>query len=107
MNQPLSIDQVFLNRLNEIIKDNLQNEKFGVDDLSYEMCMSYSKIHRKLKSLVNKPVSQYIREVRLQHAMDMLLNNVATVSEIAYRVGFRDPAYFNNCFHEYYGYPPR
>ena len=106
MNQPLSIDQVFLNRLNEIIKDNLQNEKFGVDDLSHDMCMSYSKIHRKLKSLVNKPVRQYIREVRLQQAMEMLLNNVASVSEIAYRVGFRDPAYFNNCFHEYYGYPP-
>lgn len=106
MNQPLSIDQVFLNKLNEIIKNNLQNEKFGVDDLSHEMCMSYSKIHRKLKSLVNKPVSQYIREVRLQQAMEMLLNNVATVSEVAYRVGFSDPAYFNNCFHEYYGYPP-
>jgi len=100
------MDQVFLNKLNEIIRDNLHNEKLSVEDLSHEMGMSYSKIHRKLRSLTNKKVNQYIREVRLKHAMEMLLNNVATVSEIAFRVGFSDPAYFNHCFHEYYGYPP-
>jgi TolB-like protein/AraC-like DNA-binding protein/Tfp pilus assembly protein PilF len=106
MSQPLSMDQVFLSKLNEIIRNNLENEKLGVEDLSREMGMSYSRIHRKLKSLTNKKVSQYIREVRLQQAMEMLLNNVATVSEIAFRVGFSDPAYFNHCFHGYYGYPP-
>ena len=106
MNQPLSMDQAFLSKLNAIIRDNLQNEKFGVDDLSREMGMSYSKIHRKIKSLAKKSVSQYIREFRLQQAMEMLLNNVATVSEIAFSVGFSDPAYFSNCFHAYYGYPP-
>jgi TolB-like protein/AraC-like DNA-binding protein/Tfp pilus assembly protein PilF len=100
------MDQVFLNKLNEIIRDNLQNEKLGVDYLSHEMGMSYSKIHRKLKSLTKKSISQYIREIRLQQAMELLRNNVATVSEIAFRVGFSDPAYFNHCFHEYYGYSP-
>lgn len=106
MNQPLSMDQVFLSKLNAIIRDNLQNEKFGVDDLSREMGMSYSRIHRKIRILAKKSVSQYIREFRLQQAMEMLMNNVATVSEIAFSVGFSDPAYFSNCFHEYYGYPP-
>ncbi|UCD59867.1 MAG: hypothetical protein JSV59_08195, partial [Flavobacteriaceae bacterium] len=33
-------------------------------------------------------------------------DNVATVSEIAYRVGFSSPTYFNTCFRIYYGYPP-
>jgi TolB-like protein len=36
----------------------------------------------------------------------MLLQNLGTVSEISYRVGFGSPSYFNKCFHEYYGYPP-
>jgi TolB-like protein/AraC-like DNA-binding protein/Tfp pilus assembly protein PilF len=106
MSQPLSMDQEFLNKLNEIIRENLHNEKLGVEDLSREMGMSYSRILRKLKSLTNKKLSHYIREVRLQQAMEMLLNNVATISEIAFRVGFSDAAYFNHCFHEYYGYPP-
>jgi TolB-like protein/AraC-like DNA-binding protein/Tfp pilus assembly protein PilF len=106
MNLNLSMDQVFLNKLNAIIRDNLQNEKFGVDDLSREMSMSTSKIYRKIKFLENKSITQYIREFRLQQAMEMLLQNVATVSEIAFMVGFRDPAYFSNCFHAYYGYPP-
>jgi TolB-like protein/AraC-like DNA-binding protein len=106
MYQPLSMDQVFLNKLNAIIRDNLQNDKFGVDDLSREMGMSNSKIYRKIKFLENKSITQYIREFRLQQAMEMLLNQEATVSEIAFMVGFKDPAYFSNCFHAYYGYPP-
>ena len=36
----------------------------------------------------------------------MLQNNEGTVAEIAFRVGFGSPAYFNKCFHEYFGYPP-
>jgi TolB-like protein/Tfp pilus assembly protein PilF len=42
----------------------------------------------------------------LEKAMEMLQNNVATASEIAYRVGFSSPTYFNTSFHQYYGYPP-
>ena len=106
MNQPLSMDQAFLSKLNSIIRDNLQNEKFGVDNLSSEMGMSYSKVYRKIKSLTKKSVSQYIRESRLQYVMEMLMLEVATVSEIAFIVGFSDPAYFSSCFHKYYGYPP-
>ncbi|MEM7382539.1 MAG: tetratricopeptide repeat protein, partial [Bacteroidota bacterium] len=36
----------------------------------------------------------------------MLQKDVASVSEIAYKVGFSSTSYFNTCFHERYGYPP-
>jgi TolB-like protein len=36
----------------------------------------------------------------------MLQQNLGTISEISYRVGFGSPTYFYKCFHEYYGYPP-
>lgn len=53
-----------------------------------------------------KSSSQYIREYRLEKAMEMLQDKVATASEIAYRVGFGSPTYFNTSFREFYGYPP-
>ena len=82
------------------------DENFGVEDLVREMGISHISLHRKLKTISNQTISQFIREIRLKKAKELLLNEDLTVSEIAYRVGFGSPTYFNNCFHEYYGYPP-
>jgi len=104
-NEP-SMDQAFLQKLTEIVEDNLGNEHFGVEDLAHEAGMSRSQIHRKLSDLTGKSTTQYIREIRLEHAREMLAQKVGTVSEVAYRVGFNSPTYFSTCFHEYHGFPP-
>jgi len=106
MEEPLSLDQAFIGRVTDVILSNLGNEQFGVEDLSREMGMSHATILRRLRSYTHLSVSQFIREIRLQKAHEMLLQNLGTVSEISYRVGFGSPSYFNKCFHEYYGYPP-
>jgi TolB-like protein/AraC-like DNA-binding protein len=106
MNEPLSMDQEFISNLTNIVIANLKDENFGVENLAEESGISRITIYRKLKSIRNQDVSQFIREIRLQRAMRLLQNNVGTASGIAYMVGFGSPAYFNKCFHEYYGYPP-
>jgi TolB-like protein/AraC-like DNA-binding protein/Tfp pilus assembly protein PilF len=106
MKEMLSSDQTFIKKLTDIILANLQNPLFGVEELSHQMAMSHTTIHRKLRVYANKSVSQFIRDVRLQKAHEMLEQNLGNVSEISYMVGFGSPTYFNKCFHEYYGYPP-
>ncbi len=106
MVQELSMDETFMNRLADILEANLEDEHFGVKELTKEMRVSRSQLHRKLNALTGKSSSQFIREYRLQKAMEMLRDNVATASEIAYRVGFGSPTYFNTSFKEYFGYPP-
>lgn len=101
-----SMDQVFIKKVIDILEVNLTNEQFGVKELTHEMGISRSQLHRKLNALTQKSTSQFIREYRLEKAMEMLQNDVATASEIAYRVGFNSPTYFNTCFHQYYGFPP-
>ncbi|MGB5388009.1 MAG: helix-turn-helix domain-containing protein, partial [Eudoraea sp.] len=59
-----------------------------------------------LKSITGKSASRFMRQYRLRKAKEMLADNVATASEIAYRVGFSSPTYFNTCFRIYYGYSP-
>ncbi|WP_340113195.1 helix-turn-helix domain-containing protein [Maribellus mangrovi] len=106
MNQKSIDDQHFLKQLESIVEYNLKNEKFGVAQLAEAMDLSRSALHRHLKRLTQKSVSQYIREQRLQKALEMLSQDGKTVAEISYEVGFSSPAYFNHCFHEHYGYPP-
>jgi AraC-like DNA-binding protein len=96
----------FIKRLTDIIEANLANEKFGIGDVVKEMGMSHLNLHRKLKTASNQTISQFIREIRLKKAKELLLNENLTVSEVSYRVGFGSPTYFNKCFHEYFGFSP-
>jgi TolB-like protein/AraC-like DNA-binding protein/tetratricopeptide (TPR) repeat protein len=106
MIEHLPKDQIFIRKLSEIIQANLRDENFGIKELAHELDMSHYSLRRRLYAITNKTFKQYIREARLQKAFKMLQNEELTVSEVAYKVGFSSPAYFNTCFHEFFGYPP-
>ena len=93
-------------KLRQAVENNLQNEQFGVEQLAKMMNISRSQLHRKLKKSTGQSVNQFIREYRLQRAMELLKQADRTVSEIAFEVGFGSHSYFTTCFTEHYGYPP-
>jgi TolB-like protein/AraC-like DNA-binding protein len=96
----------FIQKLTNLVEANLANEKFGPDDLAREAGMSRSNLNRKLRIISNQNISQFIREIRLKKAKELLENEELTAAEIAYRVGFGSATYFNKCFREYYGVAP-
>jgi len=96
----------FLDKITAIIKENLSDERFGVSELADAAGMSRSNLLRKIKESTKQSVSQLIREIRLQQAMEMLKDRSITVSEVSYKVGFSSTSYFVKCFHDLYGYPP-
>ena len=96
----------FLNKITKIIEENLSNEQFGVSELAQETGMSRSNLLRKVKKISKLSVSQFISQVRLKKAMDMLKETSFNVSEVSFRVGFSSTSYFIKCFRDYYGYPP-
>jgi AraC-like DNA-binding protein len=101
-----SMHDKFLSNVEKIIEENLGNENFSVDELSSEVGLSQSMLHLKLKKLIGKSASDQISETRLKRASQLLEDNVATVSEIVYRVGFNSPSYFNKVFQKHYGILP-
>jgi TolB-like protein/AraC-like DNA-binding protein len=95
-----------IGKLTEIILSNLENETFGGKELAQEAGLRTSVLNRHVKSLTQKTINQFIREVRLKRAMEILLIEEVTASEVAFKVGFGSPSYFSTCFSEYYGFPP-
>ncbi len=102
----LSQDESLLQAVTKAVLDNLDNGQFGVEELSAEIGVSRSHLHRKLKLLKGQSVSQYVRKIRLEEGRRLLEKDVGSVSEIAYRVGFNSSSYFHKCFQDEYGYPP-
>ena len=103
---PISKDEQLLQKLRQIVLNNIQNEQFGVEELARSYGISRSQLHRKLKKIKGKSISQFIKEIRLNEALILLQQDVGTASEIAYLVGFSSPNYFNTCFKKYFGYTP-
>ncbi|MDF1561287.1 MAG: helix-turn-helix domain-containing protein [Bacteroidales bacterium] len=106
MNLASDSDSVFIGKLTEITLANLGDEAFGVKQLVEKTGLSHFVIRHRVKSITKKTISQFIVEIRLQKALEILQKEEATSSEVAYGVGFGSPGYFNKCFHEFYGYPP-
>ena len=71
------------------------------------MNMSRRQFYRKLKSIVNLPGTEFIRQVRLKRAVQLLESGHYNVSEVAWKIGFNDPAYFSRCFKKEFGKAPQ
>ncbi|WP_346854492.1 helix-turn-helix domain-containing protein [uncultured Draconibacterium sp.] len=96
----------FIEKITLIIEENISNEQFGVSELADSIGMSRSNLLRKVKKHTDLSVSQFIRNIRLKLAKELLEDTSFTVSEISYKVGFGSPSYFIKCFGDLYGYPP-
>ena len=96
----------FVQKIEAIMLTHLHDETFSVHDLAREVHLSRSQLHRKVKSLTGMATTHYIRFVRLERAKELLLTQTLSVSEVAYRVGFKTPVYFSQVFKKAYGCSP-
>ncbi|MDT7828445.1 substrate-binding domain-containing protein [Pricia sp. S334] len=101
-----NLEQRFLSEVNRLIKDNLDNPNFSVENLAEHLNISRVQLYRKVKALMGISISDYIGNIRLEKAKSMLENTSLTVAEIAYATGFSSPNYFSTAFKNKYGMPP-
>ncbi|MDX2072613.1 MAG: two-component regulator propeller domain-containing protein [Haliscomenobacter sp.] len=108
--QPLTnfnpLDQEFLQRLEQIISQEMENENLNVEDLARLMFISRSQLHRKVIALTGLSSTELIRKSRLEYAWQLLKTEGGKISDIAQRVGFRNVKYFSTAFKEYFGMSP-
>ena len=102
-----SIDEVFLSQAVLKVEEKLSDDTFDFDQFAIDMATSKSTLYRKLKSLTDLSPVEFIRNIRLKHAAQMLTNNTGNISDIAFAVGFNDPKHFSKCFKTEFGLTPR
>lgn len=102
-----SADEQFLNKLNEIVEQNIANEEFSIDQLAEELFISRSGLFAKIKTLAGVTPNELIQLVRLKKAAEYISMREHRINEIAFLVGFNNPSYFSKCFQKQFGMTPK
>ena len=101
-----SLDDRFLKKVFQTIRDHLDDSLFSVEKLAEQVGFSRAQLHRKTKALLNMTPNHLIADIRLDAAHQMLLHRTGKVSEVAYAVGFSNLSYFSKSFKRKYGQLP-
>ncbi|MAZ28233.1 MAG: hypothetical protein CL868_14305 [Cytophagaceae bacterium] len=101
-----NIDEEFLSKAKECVENHISEPDFSVKILCSDMGMSNSMFYRKIKGILDLTPNEFIKNIRLRRAAQLLEDKSIHISEVAYMVGFNDLSYFGVCFKKQYGFSP-
>jgi signal transduction histidine kinase/ligand-binding sensor domain-containing protein/DNA-binding response OmpR family regulator len=96
-------DERFLKKAIEIVENNISDPDLDIEKFAVEVGVSRMQLYRKLNALTDMTVKEFIRDIRLKRAAQLLRQNKQNVSEIAFAIGFRDLSHFRKCFRQKFG----
>jgi two-component system response regulator YesN len=91
--------------LKGLILANLQSPP-TVEEISAELNVSASRLRQLIKEETGMPFGEFVRDLRLERARELLETTFLRVQEIGAAVGIGDQSYFNRVFKEKYGMTP-
>lgn len=99
-------DEKFITLFMDYLDLFWSNSELKVDDFSKPTGSSKSQLYRKLTRLTGKSPNAFLKEYRLNKALQLLTKNKGNISEIAFETGFTSPSYFSKCFQIKFGHAP-
>ena len=100
-------DQKWLDNVEKILQKELSNSQYSMSDLSYDLNLSERQLRRRIKQLIGISPAQYLKEIRLHQARELLENKkYNTIARTASAVGFQDARTFSRNFLAHFGKNP-
>lgn len=99
-------DKLFLEKLDKLILANMAEQDFDVNALSDRLGISRANLYNKIKSLRGVTPVEYLREMRLLRAAELLRDGANSVKKVRYEVGMPDATNFNRRFKEKFEISP-
>lgn len=82
------------------------DQPLRIEELASELGMSVSGLYHSFKAVTAISPLQFQKQIRLQEARRLMMSEDLDATSAAYRVGYRDPAYFNREYKTLFGIPP-
>ncbi|GHN01782.1 hypothetical protein WSM22_32710 [Cytophagales bacterium WSM2-2] len=101
-----SLDEKFLIKAKKIVEQHMGNSSFGVEQMADEIHLSRAQMFRKLKAISGLSPNEFINDIRLQKAADLIRAKADTLAQISYSVGYNEQSYFAKRFRKKFGVTP-
>ncbi|MCW8347337.1 helix-turn-helix domain-containing protein [Vibrio sp. ZSDZ65] len=89
----------------QLVSEQFSNPEFSTSSAAKVLFISERSLQRRFKSLFGVTFSDYLSEIRMEKACEMLLQGEKVV-DVAFSCGFNDPSYFSQRFKLYFGISP-
>ena len=99
-------EEEFLSKLLGISETKLSDQDFELNDLCTEVGISRPQLYRKVNAITGHSPNDFMKNLRLNKALELLKQKKANITEIAFETGFNSPSYFTKCFTEKFGCTP-
>ncbi|WP_455585356.1 two-component regulator propeller domain-containing protein [Bacteroides sp.] len=99
-------DEQFMQQVMEYMEEQMDNSELTIDDFANKLLLSRTVFYRKLKSIVGLTPVDFIRDIRIKRAVQLIDSDRFNISQVAYMTGFNDPKYFSKCFKKQMGVTP-
>lgn len=99
-------DEIFLEKLNEVIHNNIDDQFLNIEKLSKLMNTSRTSLFRKINSISHLTPHELINTTRLNKAAQLLTKTDYKIFEIAYMLGFNSQTSFGRSFNKQFGMTP-
>ena len=103
---PSQTDNKFLEKMTQIIEENVANPELNVAFLAGKLGMSRSSLFNKIRGLADVTPNEMIQLVKLKKGARLLKDGQYRISEVSYMCGFSSPSYFAKCFQKQFGVKP-
>lgn len=101
-----SPDEALMQRLVDIMEEHIADSAFNVNRMCEMVHLSHMQFIRKVRQLTGQKPIDLLKSYRLKRAKDLLKQNKANISEIAYLVGYDLPNSFSRAFKKEFGFSP-
>lgn len=98
-------DSTTIARAVQRIRQNF-DQPLRIEQLAQELGMSVSGFHAHFKAVTALSPLQFQKQLRLQEARRLMLNENLDATSVAYRVGYNDASHFNREYKSVFGIPP-
>lgn len=83
------------------------DQPWNINDLAKECLLSPNRFMHKFKAQTGFSAMDYLIQIRIAKAKDLLINSQLNIKEISNLIGYENPLYFSRLFHKIEGISPR
>lgn len=99
-------DEQLMDRVMQSVNNHLADPEYSVETLTADVGISRAQLHRKMKELTGISTAEFIRNIRMQRAAELIEEGKINITQIAYDCGFNSQSHFSTVFRKHFGITP-